>query len=132
VNISIVSGCLPLAAECSAVALLVVSVDWRTGRWRRQIGGAASIAVVLTGLAALVLTPGSPVSDSYSWPAQFWGLVFRPALGPSVLGWRHAGKWRRAAVTTGPGGCSPLCVKPERWSPMAESRWSGERGWWHR
>ena len=37
-NISIVSGWLPVVVECVAVAVLALSVDWRGGGWRPQLG----------------------------------------------------------------------------------------------
>jgi S-formylglutathione hydrolase FrmB len=98
VNVSIVSGWLPLLVQCLAVASLAVSVDWRHGGWRRQLGLGVPAAAVTAGLAALALTAGSLVPDDFPKTAYLWGFVFALAVVVAVIGWPDAGGWRRVSA----------------------------------
>jgi S-formylglutathione hydrolase FrmB len=97
VNVSLVTGWLPLVVQGLAVATLLVSVDWRTGGWRRQLGIAVPVAAVVTGVAALIITVGSLASGAITWRAYLWGFLLVSAVGVAVVGWPHAGRWRRVA-----------------------------------
>jgi len=98
VNVSIVSGWLPLLVQCLAVVSLVASVDWRHGGWRRQLGVGVPVAAVTAGLAALVLTLGSLVPDDFPKTAYLWGFAFALTVAAAVLGWSNAGGWRRVVA----------------------------------
>jgi S-formylglutathione hydrolase FrmB len=95
VNISIVSGWLPLVVQVLAVITLVVSIGWRSGGWRRQHGRGLPIAAGVTGLVALVLTLGSLVPGDFPWQAYLWGFVAALAVAATALGWARAGIGRR-------------------------------------
>ncbi len=97
VNVSLVSGWLPAAIQVLAAVALLLSVDWRGGGWRRQLGVALPVAGVVTGVAALVVTLGSLASGDITWRAYLWGFVFVTAVGVAAVGWGRAGRGRRVA-----------------------------------
>jgi S-formylglutathione hydrolase FrmB len=98
VNVSIVSGWLPLVVEVLAVGALLVSLDLRTGRWRHQLVVGVPVAAGVTGVVALVLTLGSLVPDDFPWSAYVWGLAFALSVCFGLLGWTKVGRWRKAAM----------------------------------
>jgi S-formylglutathione hydrolase FrmB len=95
VNVSIVTGWLPVVVQVVAALLLVASVDWRTGGWRRQLAIAAPVAAVVTGIAALVLAVGSLAAGDVTWRTYGWGFLCVLAVGVAVVGWRGAPRRRR-------------------------------------
>ena len=94
-NISIVSGWLPLVVEILAVATFVLSIAWRSGGWRGQVGRGLPVAAAVTVLVALGSILGSLVPDDFPWQAYLWGFVAVLAVATTVLGWRGAGVGRR-------------------------------------
>ncbi len=94
-NISLVSGWLPLLVQGLAVVTFVISVEWRTGGWRRQLGWGLPIALGVTGLAALVLALGSLVPDGVPRAAYLWGFLAALAVVAASVGWGQAGIGRR-------------------------------------
>ena len=97
-NISIVAGWLPFVVRVVAVVLLVASVDWWSGGWKRQLGRGLPLAAVVTGLVALVATVWSLTPSDFPWSAYVWGFTFLLAWVVAVTGWRSAGRWRRASM----------------------------------
>ena len=97
-NISIVSGWLPLVVRCLAVVLLVVAVDWRSGDGRRHIGRGLLIAVVVTGVVTVALTVASVVPSDVPWSAVVWGFTFVLAVCVTVIHWRGARWWRKVSA----------------------------------
>jgi S-formylglutathione hydrolase FrmB len=97
-NISIVAGWLPFVARVVAVVLLLGSVDWWSGGWKRQLGRGLPIAAVITGLMALVATVWSLTPSDFPWSAYGWGFTFLLAWVAAVTGWGSAGRWRRASM----------------------------------
>jgi S-formylglutathione hydrolase FrmB len=98
VNVSLVSGWLPLVVEVLAVAALVLSFDVRTGRWRHQLAVGVPVAAGVTAVVALVLTLASLVPDDFSWSAYLWGFTLALAVCSALLGWRGAAGWRKVAM----------------------------------
>jgi S-formylglutathione hydrolase FrmB len=98
VNVSIVSGWLPLVVEVLAVGALLASLDVRTGRWRHQLAVGVPVAAGVTGVVALVLTVGSLVPDDFPWSAYVWGFTFVVAVCSGLLGWTTVGRWRKVAM----------------------------------
>jgi S-formylglutathione hydrolase FrmB len=96
VNISLVSGWLPVVVQGVAAGLLVVAIDWRAGRWRRPLGRGIPIATGLTALAVLVITLGSLVPAGVHWTTYLWGALLVVALCVAVWGWSGGAGWRRA------------------------------------
>ena len=96
-NLSIVSGWLPLLVRILAVVTLLAAIDWRRGGWRRQLAIGLPIAVAATGLVALVITLASLAAGDVTWQAYLWGFVSVLAAGVATVGWGGAGKGRRAA-----------------------------------
>ncbi len=97
-NVSIVSGWLPLVVEVLAVGTLLASLDVRTGRWRHQLAVGVPVAAGVTGVVALVLTVGSLVPDDFPWSAYVWGFTFVVAVCSGLLGWTTVGRWRKVAM----------------------------------
>ena len=98
-NISIVSGWLPVVVCCLALAALMLAIGWRSGRWRHQLGRGIPIAAAVTIVVALVLTIGSLVPSDFPWWAYAWGFTFVLAVYVVVVGWSGAGWLRRVAAT---------------------------------
>jgi S-formylglutathione hydrolase FrmB len=96
VNISIVSGWLPVVVQCVAAGTLVLAVDWPSGRWRRQLGWGVPMAIGVTALAALIITVGSLVSSGVHWTTYLWGFLFVVAVWVAISGWSGGARWRRA------------------------------------
>ncbi len=97
-NVSIVGGWLPLVVEALAIATLVLSIGWREGIWRRQLGFGALIAAPITGVAALVMNLASLVPDDFPWSAYLWGFGAVLAVVSAVVGWRREGVGRRVTA----------------------------------
>ena len=102
-NISLVSGWLPVVVECLAVVTLVLSVGWRSGAWRAQLGVGVPLAAVVTAVVALLLSFGPWKSSDFPRSAYLWGFTFVVASTVAIMGWSGAG-WRRhlPAGYTGP------------------------------
>jgi len=108
-NISIVSGWLPVAIESVAVIVLALAVDWRDGGWRPQLGVGVATAVVASAttgapqwigtphasVVAVVLTTVRPgghdfdlwsqaSSDEFPWISWRLGLTGVPTHEPVV------------------------------------------------
>jgi S-formylglutathione hydrolase FrmB len=98
VNISLVSGWLPVVLRIAAVLLLVAAVDWREGRWRRPLARGVPVAAVVTGVAALVLSVASLAPSDVPPLAYVWGFLFVLDLCVTVLGWAGTGRWRRLVM----------------------------------
>jgi len=97
VNISIVSGWLPVVVASVAVVVLVLAIDWRRGGWRRQLGVGVPVAVVASAATGVVLWLGSLVSGGTPlWPV-LWGASLVLAVMVAVVGWSTAGRGRRIA-----------------------------------
>ncbi len=97
-NVSLVSGWLPLVVEVLAIAALVVSIGWRDGSWRRQLGFGVPIAAAVTGVAALVMNLASLVPDDFPWQAYLWGFGAVLAVVAAVVGWRRERIGRRVVA----------------------------------
>ncbi|MGB7053398.1 MAG: alpha/beta hydrolase-fold protein [Acidimicrobiales bacterium] len=107
-NISLVSGWLPVIGQALALVALVVALDWRSGRrrsglgrlgrrpgrWRRQLLIGVPIAAVVTVAVALVLELGSLVPEDFPPLAYLWGFVFVLSLWVLVTGWTDE-RWVR-------------------------------------
>jgi S-formylglutathione hydrolase FrmB len=99
VNVSIVTGWLPLALRVLAVATLVAAVDWRSGRWRRQLSLGLPAAAAVTVAVALVATVSSLTRTDVPRLAYLWGFLFILAFSVAVTGWSGRG-WRRTMAVS--------------------------------
>ncbi len=97
-NISIVSGWLPVVVRCLTVAVLILAVDWWHGGWRRQLRISVPLGVVIALPVSLVLALGSLVPSDVPWTTYLWGFVLAVAVGVAVTGWREAGRLRRLSA----------------------------------
>jgi S-formylglutathione hydrolase FrmB len=107
VNISLVSGWLPILGQVLAIVALLAAVDWRSRRrrfdhwhsyrWRRQLIVGVPLAAVVTVAVALVLQLGSLVPDDFPPAAYVWGFGFVLALWILLSGWSGTG-WVRRVV----------------------------------
>ncbi len=95
-NISIVSGWVPVLVEALALASLALAVDWRSWRWRRQLGFGVPLALVVTAAVALVLSLGSLVPSDFPTSAYGWGAGFVLAVWLTLTDWSVGGQARRA------------------------------------
>jgi S-formylglutathione hydrolase FrmB len=93
-NISIVSGWVPIVAQVLAVVVLALAVDWRSGRWKRQLGLGVPIAVAVSVAVTLVVRFGLAESSDLPWSASVWGVAFALAVWVAVTGWRVT-RWPR-------------------------------------
>ncbi len=94
-NISIIEGWLPLALRVLAVGILVAAVDWRSARWRRQLGRGVPTAAAVTVVVALTATVASLAPSNFPRSAYVWGFIFILSVSVAVIGWASAGRWRR-------------------------------------
>ena len=99
-NISIVSGWLPPVVEVMAVVALVASLDRRSGGWRRQLGVGVPVALGAAAVTGVVLWL-TGVVDGLPWWPLVWGALTLLAVVVAVLGWRGAGRGRRAWSVVG-------------------------------
>ncbi len=86
-NISIVSGWVPAVVKELALVSLVLAVDRRHGRWRRQLAVGVPVAIAVTAAAALVATFASLVPSDFPESAYGWGVAFVLACWLTVTGW---------------------------------------------
>lgn len=96
-NISIVSGWLPLLMCSLAVVTLVLALDWSGGGWRRQLGKGVPVAVVVTAVAVLVLTVASALPSGVLWAVYLAGFALVLSVWVAATGWSGAG-WARHLV----------------------------------
>ncbi len=105
-NLSLVSGWLPLVGQVLAVLAVVAAIDWRSrrrtfgtvpGRWRRQLLVGIPVAGVLTAIVALVIVGGSLDADDIPLGSYFWCFGFLLAVCVLVTGWTDE-RWLRRAV----------------------------------
>src|ERR1700677_2435623 len=87
VNVSLVSGWLPVVVEILAVVTLVLSVGWRSDAWRAQLGVGVPVAAVVTAVAALLLSFGPLASSDFPLSAYLWGFTFVLAAAVAITGW---------------------------------------------
>jgi S-formylglutathione hydrolase FrmB len=96
VNVSIVGGWLPPVVEVLAIVTFVLSIRWRAGGWRRQLGFGLPIAAGVIGVAALVMHVASLVPDNFPWQAYLWAFGAVVAVVAAVVDWMQAAVGRRA------------------------------------
>ena len=96
-DISIVSGWLPVAVEVLAIVALVAGLDRHSGRWRHQLALGAAVATVAAGLGALVVWAAGEGGQEFPWWPLVWGWVGVVAVVAAVVGWRAPGRLRRGA-----------------------------------
>ena len=97
-NVSIVSGWLPLVAQVVTLVCVLGAIDWRSGGWRRQLAFGVPIAAGVAGVAALVINLGSLAASDFPLLAYIWGFAFVLSVCVAVLGWR-SGRWLRRSVS---------------------------------
>jgi S-formylglutathione hydrolase FrmB len=97
-NLSLVSGWLPFVVRVLAVVALVAAVDWRARRGRRQLAWGVMVALVVAGVAALVLTVASVVDTDVGTATYLWGFTFILSSWLVVTGWPRSHWWRRVAM----------------------------------
>ena len=94
-NVSLISGFIPNLIICLSMVVLIAGIDWRAGRWRRQLLAGTLTALTLTGLLALGQLRFAWVP--YAFPVRYYlwvgGVMF--AFGLWTFG-RGIGWWRRA------------------------------------
>ena len=96
-DISIVSGWVPVVVELLGLFALVAGLDRHSGRWRRQLALGAAIATVTTAVGALVVWATDAGGQYFPWWPVVWGWVWVVAVVAAVVGWRAPGRLRRGA-----------------------------------
>jgi len=95
---SLVNGVVPLFIFAVTPLLLLLSLGWRDGRWRRQLSWAVPIACAAT-LVVLVVNERFKLVP-YAFPAFFY-LLFALvvlALVAAITGWTKDSNWQRVAA----------------------------------
>ncbi len=103
-NISIVSGWLPVVAGTLTVVVLAVAVwvgvDWRSRSARLRFGLGVAVAVALAAVAALIVGGVTPVSGDVPVAAYAWGSTFVLAVWVAATG-RSGARWARRTAAAG-------------------------------
>jgi len=97
VDISIVSGWLPVIVEALGLVTLAVGLDRHGGRWRRQLALGAVVATVAVGIGSLVVWVTGAGGQDFPWWPLAWGWAWVLAVVSAVVGWRAPGRLRRSA-----------------------------------
>ncbi len=93
-NISIVSGWIPVVAQVLAAVVLALAVDWRSGHWKRQLGRGVPMAAAASLVVTLVVRLGLAKSSDFPWSASAWGALLALAVWVAATGWRGS-RWPR-------------------------------------
>ena len=96
-DISIVSGWLPVAVEVLSLVALVAGLDRHSHLWRRQLALGAAIATVGAGCGALAVWAAGAGGETFPWWPLVWGWTWVVAVVAAVVGWRAPGRFRRGA-----------------------------------
>lgn len=107
-NVSLVSGWLPLVGQALAALALVLALDWRSGRhrgwhrrgpgrWRRQLLVGVPLSAAVTVVTALVVELGSFDARDVTPAAYLWCFGFVFAVCILVTGWTDE-RWVRHGV----------------------------------
>ena len=78
-----------------AVASLLVSIGWRSGRWRRQLVIGIPTAAALSSVAAMILHASGEYPGRFPVGAFLWGAGWLMAVVAAVVGWPGATRRRR-------------------------------------
>ena len=99
-NISIVSGWLPVAVELVAVVALALAMipGVRTPAGRRRLARGVLVSLAVTGVALGVIRVATPVSSDVPWSAAAWGFLCVLAVWTAATRWRTAGWPHRLAA----------------------------------
>ncbi len=95
---SLVNGFIPWFVIVVSPLLLLLSIGWRDGRWKHQLGLAVPITAGFTLVVLLVNERFKLIP--YAFPTFFYllvGLVVF-ALVVAVTGWRKDANWQRATA----------------------------------
>lgn len=96
-HVSLMHGWLPVAAQVLAALLLVLSIGWRTRRWRLvSLPVAVAIGVALAGMTYWIIFSNGLSGEPAPQSLWAWVTLTGLALGVMILGWRSAVRWRRA------------------------------------
>ncbi len=94
-NISIVSGWLPLLLGGLAVVALVAAVDWWSASGRHRTVRGVLVAAAVVGAATVVLALVSLVPSTFPWSATVWGFTFVLAVWVTFVDGHRSGRGRR-------------------------------------
>jgi S-formylglutathione hydrolase FrmB len=93
-DVSLISGFLPIAIIAVAMIAMIAAVDWRAANRRRHVATGVAVAIALTDVLALVQHEADLVP--YAFPLRYYAWVagIFLALGLCVFT-RPIGWWRR-------------------------------------
>jgi S-formylglutathione hydrolase FrmB len=95
-GISLLGGWLPVTLEILAAAILIVTIGWRTRRWRAiGVPVAVGIGVIAALGARAYMNSQGLASDPAPWKLWVWLAIFAASIALAVLGFRGARWWRR-------------------------------------
>jgi S-formylglutathione hydrolase FrmB len=97
-ELSLVSGAVPVLSVVLGVASLILAFEFRRGVWRRQVrvavpAVAAVLAAAIIAVEGLGLIPWGFPDEAYLWVAAV--LL---AVAAALAGWRAFPPWRRAVA----------------------------------
>ena len=103
---SLMHGWVPGVVQAISVALMLVTIGWRSRRWRLvSLPAAALIGAALAAWSHWYIDNRGLADDPAPQPLWWWIAVTGAAAAIVVLGWRNARWWRRSAALL----AVPLC-----------------------
>jgi S-formylglutathione hydrolase FrmB len=104
---SLMHGWVPGVVQAISVALMLVTIGWRSRRWRLvSLPAAASLGAVLAAWSHWYIDNRGLADDPAPQPLWWWIAVTGAAATIVVLGWRSARWWWRSASLL----AVPLCL----------------------
>ncbi|MGX9672987.1 alpha/beta hydrolase [Mycobacterium sp. HM-7] len=106
-HVSLTHGWLPITVQALAVAVLLLAIGWRNGRWRTVWLPVAAASGLLLAAAARWIMASQGWSDEPA-PTRLW--IWTAVTGAAavllIVGWHATRWWRRALAMLS----VPLCV----------------------
>jgi len=104
---SLMHGWVPGVVQAVSVALMLVTIGWRSRRWRLvSLPAAAVLGAALAAGSHWYIDNCGLADDPAPQPLWWWIAVTGAAAAFVVLGWRTAPWWRRSASLL----AVPLCL----------------------
>ena len=110
-EVSLLTGWLPMMLEFAAAIALVVAVGWRDFHWRTRLVPVIVAATILAGfLVATIGAPAAGITDPLPLSVWVWFAVSFCALLVLALGWTSARWWQRLTAVLAAGLALVVCA----------------------